>query len=313
MSATTPPIRTRTHPAEDAVRRYVDALRHDLEPDPLFRRRLRGTVMNRFVAEREGTAWPEPPRRHRMGALGRACLYGSLVTALSVSGVMAASDAAVPGDLLYPLKLSIEQTRAHVAPAHLQDELAVHVLAERIDELGRLAESGDLARATTLALSIGRTYEQLASTSAAADVDDERLQIHLSRLEAVLERVPDEARRAIERAMSVAPGLQPDAAERDLHGTDGARSSGNGAADGNGGRGTHPGDTETAVPERTPRPHRTGATDATAAPEPSASPRPSARPEPSARPDPSTRPDPSRRPEPAARPDPTRKPRPTGP
>ena len=307
MSATTPPIRPRVHSAEDAVRRYVEASRHDLEPDLLFQRRLRGTVMNRFVAEREGTPWPEPPRRQRMGALGRACLYGSLVTALSVSGVMAASDAAVPGDLLYPLKLSIEQTRAHVAPAHLQDELAVHVLAERIDELGRLAESGDLARATTLALSIGRTYEQLASTSAAADVDDERLQIHLSRLEAVLERVPDEARRAIERAMSVAPGLQPDAAERDLHGTDGARSSGNGAADGNGGRGTQPGDTKTAVPERTPRPHPTEEPDATAAPEPSASPGPSARP------DKSPRPDPSRRPEPAAGPDVTRKPRATGP
>ena len=305
MSATTPPMRPGTIPAEDAVRRYVDAVRHDLEPDPLFRCRLRGTVMNRFVAEREGTAWPELPSRHMMGPLGRACLYASLATALGVSGVMAASEASMPGDVLYPLKLSIEDMRAHVAPAHLQDELATYALAERIDELGRLVESGDLARATELATSIGTTYEQLASTAANASLKDDRLEAHLARLAHVLERVPANARQSIVRAMSFAPGLQADTEDDGQRGNDGAGSSGNGASGDD--RGPQGAGSGSVAPERTEKPARTPEPSLTPEPTPTPAPQPTERPERSARPEPPPRPDPS------PKPDREREPTPTGP
>ncbi|MEO6295416.1 MAG: hypothetical protein ABIP01_01290, partial [Candidatus Limnocylindria bacterium] len=96
--------------SDAAVRRYLELIRAELEPDPLFRRRLRGEVVNRFVAAREGLE--QPARRpSAMGKLGRAVLYSSFALAMSAGGVMAASQQALPGDVLYSLKLRIEALR----------------------------------------------------------------------------------------------------------------------------------------------------------------------------------------------------------
>ena len=46
--------------SEDALRRYHEIVRAEIEPDPLFRRRLRGLVTNQFVAIREGAAPAAP-------------------------------------------------------------------------------------------------------------------------------------------------------------------------------------------------------------------------------------------------------------
>ena len=130
-----------------------------IEPDPLYRRRLRGQVVNRFVAQKRGIDLTGPRRPSRMGALGRASLYASFALAVSVTGVMAASDAAIPGDVLYPLKRGIEQMRLDVLPDEFHDELVVYALSERIDELNQLVEAGDVARASTLAGSIHDAYD----------------------------------------------------------------------------------------------------------------------------------------------------------
>ena len=113
---------------DELVRRYVERVRADLEPDPLFRRRLRGIVSNQFVAAREGSAIPAS-RPSRMGRLGRACLYASFALGISVGGVMAASRAAIPGDLLYPVKLQIEALRMEALPAEYRDDLAILALS----------------------------------------------------------------------------------------------------------------------------------------------------------------------------------------
>ena len=115
---------------DELVRRYVERVRADLEPDPLFRRRLRGIVSNQFVAAREGSAIPAS-RPSRMGRLGRACLYVSFALGISVGGVMAASRAAIPGDLLYPVKLQIEALRMEALPAEYRDDLAILSVAIR--------------------------------------------------------------------------------------------------------------------------------------------------------------------------------------
>ena len=49
--------------SDQAVERYLAAIRAEIEPDPFFRRRLRGQVMNRFVATREGMI-AAPPWAH---------------------------------------------------------------------------------------------------------------------------------------------------------------------------------------------------------------------------------------------------------
>jgi hypothetical protein len=238
----------------------VDAVRREIDVDPLFRRRLRGAVMNQYVAHREGAVVGAlPPKRSEMGRLGRACLYASLATALSVGGVMAASESAVPGDFLYPLKRSIEEMRIEVAPAQLRGELAAYGLAERVDELASLIESGDTDGVAALAQEIRETYDQLLAAAEGAALDD-RLAAQLDRLDATLEHAPVRARRAVERAMSGAPGLQTNAFDA-VGPSEGSRDPGpqrqGGGLLNGGGANEPPGPVDRTPPEEEPKPEPT--------------------------------------------------------
>ncbi|MDQ2673729.1 MAG: DUF5667 domain-containing protein, partial [Chloroflexota bacterium] len=168
--------------SDEAVERYVAAIREELAPDPLFRRRLRGEVMNRYVAAREGRA-DATPRRRSMGKLGRAVLYASFTLALSTTSVLAASQIALPGDVLYPLKRHVESLRMEVLPAHLHHDLAAYELAERIDELARLTEKGDVARAAAMAAEVAQDYAAfLQEADASGIVAEDRYYIVLTAL-----------------------------------------------------------------------------------------------------------------------------------
>ena len=187
--------------SDEAVERYLAAIRAELAPDPLFRRRLRGEVMNRYVAAREGMV--ATPRSRSMGKLGRAVLYASFTLALSGTSVLAASQQALPGDLLYPLKRQVETLRMEVLPAHLHHDLAAYELAERIDELARLTQLGDVPRAAALAAVVAEDYEAfLAEADAAGDVSDDR---YLTVLTALLDRLPEPAQEAIQAVIDRAP------------------------------------------------------------------------------------------------------------
>lgn len=189
---------------DESVRRYIAGRWADLEPDPLFRRRLRGVVLNRFVSAREGLDAPAR-RASQMGRLGRACLYASFILVTSVGGTMAVSRGALPGDLLYPVKLEIESIRMRTLPAHMRDELAAYALAERINELGRLVDAGQLERAAGLAPAIQDGYAQLAALGVADALPDGALGTRLEVLEGLLEVLPPEAHDAIDRAKDRAP------------------------------------------------------------------------------------------------------------
>jgi hypothetical protein len=189
---------------DDVVRRYVARVRADLEPDPLFRRRLRGVVTNRFVAAREGLG--EPARgSSRMGRLGRACLYASFGLAMSVGGALAASRGSVPGDALYPLKLQVEAIRLETFPEAFRDDLMVYALSERMAEFGRLVEEGELARAAGLAETIAAGYHELAGMGITVDAPE--LRSSLAVLDLLSDRLPAPAQAAIERAIKQTPGL----------------------------------------------------------------------------------------------------------
>jgi hypothetical protein len=287
MSVVPQPVRPGLKP-DEAVGRYLEVVRRDIEPDPLFRRRLRGAMVNRFVAEREGSSVARPPRSSRMGRLGRACLYASVATAVSIGGVMAASESAIPGGLLYPLKLRVEEIRLTIAPAHLRDDLVADSLAERIDELGRLVESGDYGHAIDLAASITAAYGHVRSDGSAVTANS--IAHQLVRLEVALDRVPDTARRAIERAMSFAPGLQPDAnadggADAAGGGSTGEDSSRDGGSTGqmdSGSESSASGAIRTPRAERSPEPEVTPKPERTGRPEPSARPEEPPKPTPAA-------------------------------
>ncbi len=287
MSVFRPTIDPSPLASEEAVRRYLTAIRAELEPDPLFRRRLRGGVMNRFVAAREGLERPVA-RGSEMGRVGRACLYASVVLAMSVGGVMAASRAALPGDLLYPVKLEIEAVRMRALPSEFHDDLAVYALSERIHEMSRLAEAGDWDAVAALASEVEAGYEQLAAIGMDDVLADEGLQHRLEVLETLRDSLPAPARAAIERVLADTPGD-----ERAV-----VRDKPRGAADGS---------------DRVPNPDRVGmpATidDAGEPFEPTAS----TKPDPTPRATATVRPTPTQKPTPTERPSPTPRPTPTEP
>ncbi len=289
MSLFTNPIRPAPIASDAAVRRYIDAIRRQIEPDPLYRRRLRGEVVNRFVAQKQGVA-PAGVRGHsRMGALGRACLYASFALGVSVTGVMAASDAAIPGDVLYGLKRGIETMRLEVLPEQYRDELATYALSERIGELSQLVEAGDTAGASAFADSVHDAYDLAMAESDDPGALAQRIDRQVSRLEDVMSGLPAQARADIESAMVGAPGLTLDAWEPGASGAgaEPASSSGQGRgfgygrgssqgqgpadANGSGPQDVDPSPDATPEPERTPKPDPTSKPDRTPRPEPTPS------------------------------------------
>lgn len=241
-------------PPDRAVERYFAGMRVELTPDPLFKRRLRGVVVNRYVAAREGN---EPvPRRQGMGRLGRAVLYASFSTAVFAASVLGASQEALPGELLYPLKLHVERLRERALPDHLDDELAAHTLTERISELGRLAERGEWDRVASQIVIVEARYREFEAT-VAEEGPRTRYRVVLA---GVLERLPRRARTAVEDVLQREPGPRPDAANDEPVDHRGSRGSGTAPAAGDGPRddgGAGPGPREgdpRPRPSRPPRP-----------------------------------------------------------
>ena len=187
-------LRPPSRASEEAVARYVASIRADLDPDPLFTRRLRGTVVNRYVAQREGGSDVRRTRRE-MGRLGRSVLYASVALALSVGGVMAAAQEALPGDALYPLKRQVERLRHVVLPAHLADDLLAIELAERIEELERVTSLEGAEHGAGLLAEIGADYERLTVLDPDATTG---LGARLVVLASIIDHQPDPARLAVE-------------------------------------------------------------------------------------------------------------------
>jgi uncharacterized protein DUF5667 len=193
--------------SDAAVRRYLELIHAEIEADPFFRRRLRGVVLNQFVAAREGTAPATRKAPRAMGRLGRACLYASVAVTLSLGVTMAASQSAVPGDPLYAVKLRIEELRVVALPAELRDDLAVNALTERINELSRLTQDGDVERAEALIAVIEDQVAVVAAMELSPGLEDGLLASRLEVLETLIERLPPRAQQAIEQALAGTPGL----------------------------------------------------------------------------------------------------------
>jgi hypothetical protein len=148
-------------PPDDRVLRAVRGALHREDPDPLFRRRLRGVVLNQYIARRDA---PAPPRRREMGKLGRAVLYASVALALSLTVGGAVSQDSRPGDLLYTLKRRIEEIRVRVAPESVQGLVLGMALDERLSELQSLAVGGDWSRVEWAAEEVAAADDLLVRT-----------------------------------------------------------------------------------------------------------------------------------------------------
>jgi hypothetical protein len=200
-----------------SVDRRLRGLATHRQPDALFRRRLRSEMLNRWVAKREGLA-PVAERRwigREMGRLGRACLYASFALGVSAAGVLAVTQDAVPGEALYPLKLRIEDLRVAVLPRHLQDDLALNVLAERVDEVRRLASAGSVSEALALAVAIEPAYADVqARLATAGPADAAMVERRLTVIARLVEGLPPDLRNVLatlmpDLAIAVEPAATP--------------------------------------------------------------------------------------------------------
>jgi len=186
---------------DDPVARMVARTTGRLRPSSSYRRRLRGRIMNQYVAVREGLA-PPTPRRH-MTPVGRAVLYAMVALALSVTAVGAASTSALPGDLLYPIKRQIEQIRIDIAPAWVRPTLVAEALDERISEVESLARDGrwnDVVAATGDVQAAADALEHLGvgiGPSQAADLTQ-----HANVLTGLLATAPTAAKPGLEHAIA---------------------------------------------------------------------------------------------------------------
>lgn len=190
-------------PADDPILRRLERTAAHLEPDPLYRRRLRGNVLNRYVASREGLVVRRPARR--TGALGRAVLYSSVALAVSVTAAGAASHGAVPGDLLYPMKRELEEIRLDIAPPWVREDLMAASLAERLGEVERLARAGrwELVPAA-VDEAVATEAELTALGESSAGLQTVRLQRRTAALTQLLSSAPDAARPGLARALQAA-------------------------------------------------------------------------------------------------------------
>ncbi|HET6745124.1 MAG TPA: DUF5667 domain-containing protein [Candidatus Limnocylindria bacterium] len=242
-----------------------------IQPDPLFRRRLRGQVLNRYVAAREGLVpvvlAPKAARRD-MGILGRGVLYASLMTAMGVTAVGAASQDSLPGDALYGVKLHLESIRMQIAPPGLRDDLAAMALDGRLREVEALAAAGRWALVDEAAARAAEAEDQLATilgADAAANASERSeaaKQQHADRLTEIIETAPLSAKPALERALDAStseypPAVEPRAAEPPANQPDqGGNQKGGDEEEGQGGVQAEIPDAQPAAPQNpAPAPH----------------------------------------------------------
>ena len=193
-------------PHEATVARLRTAMA-ELDPDPLFRRRLRGRLLNNYVAIHEGMR-PAPPSVSRTGRIGRAALYAGLILAIGATAVGAASRNALPGDPLYGAKIAIAQLRTELAPATIKSALKAASVEERLDELAQLAARGDWALAELSTRQVAAELQRIEAAGGVPTADEARIAHRLAVLTAVFEKAPPAAQDGLQRAV-VAPAAEP--------------------------------------------------------------------------------------------------------
>lgn len=263
---------------DDPIAHMIARTAGRLRPERQYRWRLRGRLVNQYVAVREGLV-RESPRQVRMGSLGRAVLYASVGLAISVSAVGAASSSALPGDPLYGVKRQVEELRMEIAPPSVRPTLAAMALEERLSEVELLAATGNWARVALAEQEVEGAVATLRGLGGSLPADEvAQLARHTQVLTALLAQAPDSARAGLQRALVASAGaaggtnLGAHVGQENLQGSGAgattnqtnANQTGNGKQAGGGGTGSSPKPTEAptptsspASPSKTPVPHPT--------------------------------------------------------
>lgn len=195
--------------------------RADFAPRPGFREASRTRLVKRLVPHQPAPAMQPVPRsgHKRLPIFSRKLAMSwaiilALVVSLLGAGTVYASGAALPGDMLYPVKLSVENVRLYIADDAGEVSLATEFLQTRLDEIQALIEadreddlplvvepfSDRIATATHSLVIVSQEDAERAAQLAPSL--EQALSIHTEVLTALFETVPDQAKPAIERAIS---------------------------------------------------------------------------------------------------------------
>jgi Domain of unknown function (DUF5667) len=279
---------------DDPIAHMIARTAGRLRPEREYRWRLRGRLVNQYVAVREGLV-RESPRQVHMGSLGRAVLYASVGLAISVSAVGAASSSALPGDPLYGVKRQVEELRMEIAPPSVRPMLAAMALEERLSEVELLAATGNWGRVALAEQEVEGAVATLRGLGGSLPADEvAQLAHHAQVLTALLARAPDSARAGLQRALVASAGaanaanLDNHVDQENLQGSgagaatnqSNANQTGKGTQAGGGGTDSSPKPTEAPTPTSSPANPKT----------PVPHPTPPATPQPSSDPDGNTRP-----------------------
>lgn len=175
-------------------------------PSPAFRAAARARLMH---VARESAA-PRGPRTRLAAPAPRwAPSLAAMLAGIALAGnlTLAAAAEALPGDLLYPVKLLAEQADLVLArDEEARRDLQLRVADARLREAVALAERGQPERAAEAASAYARAVEALVPSETeveerVAKALSARLAEHQSRLSQVLGRAPEPARPALEQAL----------------------------------------------------------------------------------------------------------------
>lgn len=159
-----------------------------VEPAPQFRDRLRADLMAEagtvFVAAEPARRTPRAPRRS-LRTLSRRFAAGGAAAAVTVGslGMISTSQAAVPGELLYPVKRGVENAEVALQPDPIdRARTRLDHASERLDETRSLVgEGGESATLVSENLedfrdqaepSARRLLDDYAATGSDSSIDD---------------------------------------------------------------------------------------------------------------------------------------------
>lgn len=150
-------------------------------------------------------------------ALGRPVLawIGIMVLAVALlgAGTVSASNSALPGDALYPVKLEVEQVRIAVASPYRRMELELQFIETRQEEIRRLVQAGRYAQLAQAAELYKNEMNETTSNLVKLEADNPNqafvfsqqfeaaLSNNIAVLSELLVKVPVQARPALENAI----------------------------------------------------------------------------------------------------------------
>lgn len=100
--------------------------------------------------------------------------FALIISLVSTGSIVYASGSAIPGDFLYPIKLSVEEGRLFVADEEQASILQVEFLQTRMDEMDQLLQSNREANLPQMAAAFSETISRATESISSASQKDKQ-------------------------------------------------------------------------------------------------------------------------------------------